>query len=159
MFKKTDKISQLKKLSAIKADDSWVHSTKYELLSEIDSQNRLMKAMRLTRAEKLDMYFSRMLKNVVPTFITALSGNHPNPFNPETKIEFSLSEGGNTSLEIYNVKGQKVKTLVNDKLDPGKHFVIWNGKDDNNRSVSSGIYFYKMKAAKFTSTKKMILMK
>jgi len=86
--------------------------------------------------------------------------NFPNPFNPVTTISFETTNlHENTRIEIYNLKGQKVKTLVNEELAAGKHSVIWNGADDSGKSVSSGIYFYKMRAGNYTSTKKMILMK
>ncbi|MCK4695532.1 MAG: T9SS type A sorting domain-containing protein, partial [Candidatus Cloacimonetes bacterium] len=60
---------------------------------------------------------------------------------------------------IYNIKGQKIKTLLNDKMDAGFHKVIWDGRDSNGKRVSSGIYFYKLKTGKFTSIKKMILLR
>ena len=90
---------------------------------------------------------------------TELTGNYPNPFNPSTTIQFATKESGHVTLEIYNVKGQKVKTLVDDRLDPGFHTIQWDGKDDHNQIVSSGMYFSNMKTGKYTSTKKMILMK
>ncbi len=85
--------------------------------------------------------------------------NYPNPFNPVTNIAFSLSEAGFVTLEIYNIKGQKVKSLVNEKLDAGAHQVLWNGKEESGKSASSGVYFYKIKAGNFEQTKKMILLK
>jgi flagellar hook assembly protein FlgD len=91
--------------------------------------------------------------------IDYLAQNYPNPFNPETSIAFSLSEPGNTSLEIFNIKGQKIKTLANGYFDKGEHILHWNGTDDGGSSVASGIYFYKLKDGRYTSTKKMILMK
>lgn len=91
--------------------------------------------------------------------ITTLKGNYPNPFNPTTTISFSLKQKDQVSLEIYNLLGQKVRTLVSGELDSGTHNVTWNGRDGNNRPVSSGVYFYKMKAGRYTSTKKMIMMK
>ncbi|MDP2172898.1 MAG: C25 family cysteine peptidase [Candidatus Cloacimonadaceae bacterium] len=91
--------------------------------------------------------------------ITILKGNYPNPFNPETTIAFSIKESAPVSIEIYNVKGQLIKTLVSEIKAAGNHSVIWKGKDENNRSVSSGIYFYKMRSGKYSDTKKMILMK
>ncbi|MGC9361313.1 MAG: FlgD immunoglobulin-like domain containing protein, partial [Candidatus Syntrophosphaera sp.] len=94
-----------------------------------------------------------------PALITQLKGNYPNPFNPETTIRFSLKEAAPVNIGIYNVKGQLVKTLVNDEKASGNHSVVWNGRDDNGSSVSSGVYFYKMNAGKYSSTKKMILMK
>ena len=63
------------------------------------------------------------------------------------------------NLNIFNLKGQLVKTLVNEHLDAAYHSVVWNGKDNSNKTVSSGIYFYKMETGSYTSTKKMILMK
>ncbi len=88
-----------------------------------------------------------------------LLGNYPNPFNPETRITFFTKENGHVSLDIYNIKGQKVKTLLNDTLEAGNHNVTWNGTDDNGKNVASGVFFYRMKSGKYTSTKKMILMK
>ena len=85
--------------------------------------------------------------------------NYPNPFNPTTTINYSLKENSKVSLKIYNIKGQKVKQLFNDQLSAGEHSVIWNGTDNNGKSVSSGIYFYKLRTANFEKTKKMILMK
>ncbi len=91
--------------------------------------------------------------------LTTLGENYPNPFNPTTSIKYSVLKTTPVSLTIYNVKGQKVKTLVNEVVNAGNYTVAWNGVDDNNRSVSSGVYFYKMNAGQYSSTKKMILMK
>ncbi|NQV18707.1 MAG: M28 family peptidase [Armatimonadetes bacterium] len=87
--------------------------------------------------------------------------NYPNPFNPSTEIRFQVSDfsGEKVVLEIFNLKGQKVKTLINGQLSAGQHSFVWNGKDDSIKSVSSGVYFYKLKAGSFEQTKKMILMK
>ncbi|MBW6515203.1 MAG: T9SS type A sorting domain-containing protein [Candidatus Cloacimonetes bacterium] len=75
---------------------------------------------------------------------TSLAQNYPNPFNPETTIKFILEREGEVLLEIYNIKGQRVKTLVDEQRDAGEHQVIWNGLDDRNRQMPSGIYFYQM---------------
>ena len=86
--------------------------------------------------------------------------NFPNPFNPETSISFSLIESAvNTEISVYNSKGQKIKTLVNEMLPVGNHSVIWNGNDDSGEPVSSGIYFYKLEAGDFNQTRKMLLLK
>lgn len=90
---------------------------------------------------------------------TEIIGNYPNPFNPNTTIKFSLRVESQVTLEVYNIKGEKVKTLIDGQLEAKLYEVNWNGVDDNNQSVSSGIYFYKMKAGKFVESKKMILMK
>ena len=89
-----------------------------------------------------------------------LIGNYPNPFNPTTTIYFSTTEHTeNTEILIYNLKGQKVKTLVNDQLDEGLHQVIWNGTNETNQQVSSGIYFYQLQTGKYSAVKKMVMMK
>ena len=94
------------------------------------------------------------------SIILELIGNYPNPFNPTTTISFSVTQTFSlVNLEIFNLKGQKVKQLINDQLSEGQHSVVWNGTDDSGKSVSSGIYFYKMRTGNYTSTKKMILMK
>jgi hypothetical protein len=86
--------------------------------------------------------------------------SYPNPFNPETTIRFTTENTEkNTELIIYNIKGQKVKRLVSDRISAGEHSVVWNGKDSNNKSVASGIYFYKLSADKETAMKKMLLLK
>jgi hypothetical protein len=91
---------------------------------------------------------------------TILDGNYPNPFNPTTTISFSVAQTLSfVELEIYNIKGQKVKTLINEKIQVGNHQVVWNGKDGNGKQVASGIYFYKMKSGNYNKTKKMLLLK
>jgi hypothetical protein len=96
---------------------------------------------------------------IVQTPEVFLHQNYPNPFNPTTTINYSLKENSKVSLKIYNIKGQKIKTLVNDVLPAGEYSAIWNGRDSNGNQVSSGIYFYKLKAGDFQKVKKMILLK
>ena len=96
---------------------------------------------------------------VIPVFTTALHPNYPNPFNPETTISYSLSQGENVKIEVYNVKGQLVRTLVNEAKPAGEHTVVWRGVDHGNRPVSSGVYYYRMTAGIYSITKKMLLMK
>ena len=103
--------------------------------------------------------------------------NYPNPFNPTTTIEFRIpkfsgsesnsfsgvnSRGDNlqkVSIEIFNIKGQKVRSLVKDNFAPGIHRAIWNGKDDIGKNVGSGVYLYRIQAGDYSATKKMLLMK
>ncbi|MCD4817789.1 MAG: T9SS type A sorting domain-containing protein [Candidatus Cloacimonetes bacterium] len=86
--------------------------------------------------------------------------NYPNPFNPSTTISFSISAKSNIELSIYNVKGQKVKSLVNESFKKGNHSVIWYGVDESGKSVSSGIYFYILNAnGKIEKVKKCLLLK
>ena len=88
-----------------------------------------------------------------------LLGNYPNPFNPETTISFSLKSDSFVNLNIYNIKGQKVKSLTSDFYRSGTHQVIWNGTDENGRNAGSGIYLYNMTAGEYTQTRRMVLMK
>ena len=88
-----------------------------------------------------------------------LLNNYPNPFSQSTVISYQLSESSKITLKIYNISGQEIRTLVNEKQIAGKHSVTWNGKDSNNKNVSSGIYLYKLSAGKETKIKKMLLLK
>jgi len=97
--------------------------------------------------------------NILPANGTALHANVPNPFNPTTAISFSLDNADHVNIEIFNVKGEKIRTLVDEDFEAATHSVVWNGKDDTGRTISSGVYFYKMRTGSFTSTKKMVLMK
>ncbi len=98
-------------------------------------------------------------EQVVPVTVTALKGNFPNPFHPETTITYSVKASTPVVVEIYNVKGQKVKTLVNENKAAGNHEVTWNGRDESGRSVTSGVYFYRMSAGSYSATRKMALLK
>jgi len=91
--------------------------------------------------------------------ITSLKGNIPNPFNPITRINFSLKQDAQVTLGIYNVKGQLVKEMVNEELKAGAYDVIWEGVDEKGNRVSSGIYFYRMDSEGYTKTKKMLMLK
>jgi hypothetical protein len=89
----------------------------------------------------------------------SLEQNHPNPFNPTTEISFSLPVTSQVRLDVFNIMGQKVTTLVDGSLPAGKHSVIWDGKSSAGETAASGVYFYKIEAADFTDVKKMLLMK
>ncbi len=89
----------------------------------------------------------------------SLSQNYPNPFNPSTTIEYSLPTKSYVTISIYNILGQEVKTLVNTSMSVGDHVTHWNGTDQAGERVASGIYFYRIKADDFVSSKKMLLLK
>jgi len=91
--------------------------------------------------------------------VTRLHGNYPNPFNPETTIHFSLAKRGPVIIEIYNVKGQRVKRLVDADFESGDHLLVWNATDDANRPQASGIYFYRFIAGNHCETGRMLLLK
>ena len=89
----------------------------------------------------------------------SLFQNFPNPFNPVTSINYSLPEAVHVNLEIYNVLGQKVRTLVDEPQLAGYKTVQWNGRDDHGRELAGGIYFYRLEAGKYSSSKKLLLLK
>jgi len=98
------------------------------------------------------------LPPVIP-MVTKLYNAFPNPFNPNTNIRYSLKEVGKVKIEIYNMKGQKIKTFTQEHNSPGYYQVSWDGRDENGRSVASGIYLYRLTTANYTSAKKMVLAK
>ena len=86
-------------------------------------------------------------------------GNYPNPFNPSTTIKFSIQNNSKVELSIFNIKGQKVSTLIDEQLHKGKHSIIWSGCDQNGNQVGSGIYLYKIKVGNLESVKRILLIK
>lgn len=88
-----------------------------------------------------------------------LSQNYPNPFNPSTEIRFSLAKPSDVTLEVYDIMGRVVATLVNEPRSAGYHKVTWDGRNNAGQTVSSGVYFYRLKAGEFVATKKMVLLK
>jgi hypothetical protein len=96
----------------------------------------------------------------MPPPVTALLGNYPNPFNPQTRISFSLSRDNTpVVLSVYNLKGQLVTTLIDSNMNKGIHNVIFSGKDRKDNSLSSGIYYYKLVTPAKSYTGKMVMMK
>jgi len=97
--------------------------------------------------------------DVTKPMVTALKANYPNPFNPSTTIAFELARAGLVTIDIYNIKGQRVRALVNELFSNGGHKVVWNGCDDSGRDVKSGVYFYRMVSEGYVGVKKMVMMK
>jgi hypothetical protein len=91
----------------------------------------------------------------------ALGQNYPNPFNPSTTIAYDIPEGDNVQvqLKVYNMRGQLVRTLVNESKSEGSYQVQWDGTDNYGRRVSSSVYFYRIKAGEFSKTRKMVILK
>ncbi len=89
----------------------------------------------------------------------ALNQNYPNPFNATTEITFNTEITSNVTLEVYNIAGQKIKTLVDGQYAAGSHNVVWNGANDAGTVVSSGVYFYKLNVDNQSETRKMVLIK
>ena len=84
--------------------------------------------------------------------------NYPNPFNPSTVISFTLDKAGFVELYIYNVLGQKIRTLINSRESAGFHYVIWNGLDDGGNSVGAGIFIYLLRCGEHVESRKMLLL-
>jgi hypothetical protein len=99
------------------------------------------------------------VKNVINSDIPktfALNQNYPNPFNPETRISYEIPKSSKVVIEIFNVSGQKIVSLVNDFKKAGRHMVSWSGKNDLNHKLPSGIYIYQLKTNNASFTKKML---
>ena len=89
----------------------------------------------------------------------SLYQNYPNPFNPETRIVYDIHEAGDVRLVVYNILGQEVRTLLSGQKSTGRHEALWDGKDHEGKSMTSGVYFYSLESAGFRETRKMLLLK
>ena len=97
-------------------------------------------------------------QDAVPTEF-GLSQNYPNPFNPSTVIDFSVAKDSYVSLNVYDITGRLVSTLVDGNMSTGYHSVLWNGVDNKGMSVSAGIYIYALQTEEASITRKMVFMK
>jgi len=91
--------------------------------------------------------------------VFALHNNYPNPFNPITNIRYDIPEISDVRIDIYNINGQRVRTLVSREHQPGRYKIQWNAANDSGSPVASGMYIYKIHAKEFVSVKKLLLMK
>jgi len=110
---------------------------------------------------EFDEYVSEY-DEVVPVAQTGLLGNFPNPFNPSTSIKYQVSGISEfVRIEVYNIRGQRVRTLLDGSREfgIGEHSVVWDGRDDSGGLVSSGVYFYRMRAGDYVSVRRMVLLK
>ena len=89
----------------------------------------------------------------------ALMQNYPNPFNPNTTIRYDLPKASDVKLVIYNILGQKVRTLIDKNRSAGFHIVLWDGKNGAGVSVASGVYIYRIEAERFVKSRKMLLIR
>jgi hypothetical protein len=114
--------------------------------------------------ELLDQAYQQMGINNAPYLpkAFALSQNYPNPFNPSTTISYAIPDGNaqvGVKLSVFNLRGQLVRSLVDQSQSPGNYNVNWDGSDDNGRQISSGVYFYRLVAGDYVSTRKMVVLK
>jgi len=123
-----------------------------------DYLDSIIELKKKTRAIR-EFYYTGIMSGITGELTTgpamySLHQNYPNPFNPSTAIKFSLSIAEDVQIEVYNVAGQKVKTLLNQKMRAGTHKVEFNGSN-----LASGVYFYQIQAGQFQDVKKMVLIK
>ncbi len=88
-----------------------------------------------------------------------MAQNYPNPFNPNTSIEFYLAERSYVRLEVFDLLGRRVRTLIKGVAAAGRHQIAWDGKTDRGGQASSGVYLYRMTAGRYSESRKMILLK
>ncbi len=96
-------------------------------------------------------------RNVVSDF--KLFASYPNPFNPQTTIEFSVPKTTHTSIDVYDITGKRIKTLIDQVQSPGQHVIVWDGTDHNGQTVASGVYLYRLHAGSFVETRTMVFLK
>jgi hypothetical protein len=104
-------------------------------------------------------FVSQIQELTMPAAKTGLEQNTPNPFNPQTAIRFTLGATQNVTLAVYDVSGGLVRMLASGTKEMGTHTITWDGRNDAGATVSSGVYFYRLDAGKFSSTKKMVMLK
>jgi hypothetical protein len=129
--------------------------TYYYWIEMIDLQNHTMVSSPLAFTPQ------KTSGEQAPDYIVyGLHSNYPNPFNPQTTIEFALKQGGMATLEIYNSRGQHIRTLFQGYVSADRlNKAVWNGADDNGKSVASGVYFYRLRCGKFQEQKQMIMLR
>jgi len=88
-----------------------------------------------------------------------LKQNHPNPFNPSTRIDFDVREGGHVELSVFNILGQKVETLIDKQLPLGSYSLDWSATSSDGRPLPSGTYFYRIRTDDISVTRKMVLLR
>jgi flagellar hook assembly protein FlgD len=91
--------------------------------------------------------------------VTSLNNAYPNPFNPNTTISYSMADAGNARIDIYNLRGQILRSFERDHANAGNYSFNWDGKDASGNFVGSGIYLYRMTSGNYSATKKLILSK
>ncbi len=101
---------------------------------------------------------NELVEGVLPTGF-GLTQNYPNPFNPETTFGFSIPVRANVLVEIFNIAGQKVRTLLDKTVSAGQHQISWNGENSSGKKVTSGVYLYRLSSGELTDSRKMILIK
>ena len=112
---------------------------------------------RFTKLSVGESFEKTSSSSILTPFTTELQQNYPNPFNPSTTIRYQLREAGAVELVVYNTLGQQVALLVNEYQAAGAHQAVWDARDQNGRSLPSGIYLYRLRSGEFVKSHKMLL--
>jgi hypothetical protein len=144
-------------LASVDAKDYVENSEIY--FYDVDSLELLQQYEVGVGASDVKFGLSAVSNEEIPTPLVQSLSNYPNPFNPETKISFSLSQASQVGITIFNTKGQKIKQLYSGNLASGAHNLIWNGTDNIGNAVASGVYFYRLRTKQGTVSRKMLLVK
>jgi hypothetical protein len=140
-------------------DNGLIDNNVVSLAFEPDGAVWVVTPLGITRYGEISSFPSHVAESPgIPTALS-LNGNYPNPFNSSTIITFTISGNAHSKLIIYNIEGQKVRTLVSGELFAGSHSVIWDGRDDSGRPVSSGVYLSRLSIGKKVSLGRMLLLK
>ncbi len=124
-----------------------------------NSLNEVKQYIELAREKYLLLPTAVNDENLNQNFSFYLDQNYPNPFNPTTTLKFTLANSGFTTLKVYDILGNEIKTLVSSNLEKGNHSIIWDGTDNFNKKVASGTYIYRLISNGYMTSKKMILIK
>jgi hypothetical protein len=138
----------------------WAKSTDEEYpvnISIKEGANQIGKSELIEISLEVDISMS--LESVAIPLTYTLEQNYPNPFNPQTTIRYGIPEDGTVSLTIYNLEGKLIKRLENRYKAAGYHQILWDGTNDSGKSISTGVYIYRMMAGKFSSVRKMVFLK
>lgn len=129
--------------------------SQYDYIEPYDDHYQLTPRM----FDDFDTVIVRVDDKEVLSWRYELHPNYPNPFNPKTVIGYDLARPCEVTLGVYNLAGQKVRTLLEEEEQPGRHRVIWDGRSDSGQEVASGVYFYRIQAGDFTEAKRMVLLR
>jgi hypothetical protein len=111
------------------------------------------------RTDRLGIFELRFIETPQSVIKTEITGNYPNPFNPETTIRFTILAGGRTVLTVHDVRGRRVATLIDAEMPSGVHQVRWDGRNSQGHPVASGIYFCRLGVGGRSSSAKLVLLK
>jgi len=133
------------------------------IVMDYDEGNKSDETLRVRMASLVDseedLWAIDVGEDRLPPFRDFLHDPVPNPFNPQTEISFEIKRNGLVDLGVFDLRGRRVATLVDEELGAGYHSVVWTGVDKHGAKVASGVYFYVLRATGFRQTKKMLLVK